>query len=106
MIRSSTIRNGFPEVSINIPHVTVIGTDSFDEFMRENNLWNDALSNKSNKQINNIFITSSYDIDIQTAGMKCMRAMQKLARSLALRHTLLRMRPPRQKAKNVVQFDY
>jgi hypothetical protein len=36
MIRSSTIRNGFPEVSINIPHVTVIGTDSFDEFMREN----------------------------------------------------------------------
>ena len=60
MIRSSTIRNGFPEVSINIPHVTVIGTDSFDEFMRENNLWNDALSNKSNKQINNIFIKSNF----------------------------------------------
>ena len=33
-------------------------TRTFDEFMRENNLWNDALSNKSNKQINNIFIKS------------------------------------------------
>ena len=28
--------------------------------MRENNLWNDALSNKSNKQINNIFIKSNF----------------------------------------------
>ena len=59
MIRSSTIRDDYPEVNINIPHVAVIGTDSFDEFMRENNLWNDAVSNISNKQINNIFIKSS-----------------------------------------------
>jgi len=61
MIRSSSIRKSYPEVKINIPHVAVIGTDSFDEFMRENNLWNDALSNKSNKQINNRFIKSTFN---------------------------------------------
>ena len=61
MIRSSSIRKSYPDVIINIPHVAVIGTDSFDEFMRENNLWNDALSNKSNKQINNRFIKSTFN---------------------------------------------
>ena len=61
MIRSSSIRKSYPEVIINIPHVAVIGTDSFDEFMRENNLWDDALSNKSNKQINNRFIKSTFN---------------------------------------------
>ena len=61
MIRSSSIRKSYPEVKINIPHVAVIGTDSFDEFMRENNLWNDALSNKSNKQINNRFLKSTFN---------------------------------------------
>jgi len=61
MIRSSSIRKSYPEVIINIPHVAVIGTDSFDDFMRENNLWDDALSNKSNKQINNRFIKSTFN---------------------------------------------
>ena len=61
MIRSSSIRKSYPEVKINIPHIAVIGTESFDEFMRENNLWNDALSNKSNKQINNRFIKSTFN---------------------------------------------
>ena len=61
MIRSSNLRKRYPEVNINIPHVAVIGTDSFDQFMRENNLWNNALSDKSNKQINNLFIKSSFN---------------------------------------------
>lgn len=61
MIRSSSIRKSYPEVIINIPHVAVLGTDSFDDFMRENNLWDDALSNKSNKQINNRFIKSTFN---------------------------------------------
>ncbi|MBS00792.1 MAG: histidine kinase [Candidatus Marinimicrobia bacterium] len=61
MIRSSNLRKRYPEVNINIPHVAVIGTDSFDQFMRENNLWNKALSDKSNKQINNLFIKSSFN---------------------------------------------
>ncbi|MEC9106441.1 MAG: PEP/pyruvate-binding domain-containing protein [Candidatus Neomarinimicrobiota bacterium] len=61
MIRSSNLRKRYPEVNINIPQVAVIGTDSFDQFMRENNLWNNALSDKSNKQINNLFIKSSFN---------------------------------------------
>ena len=61
MIRSSNLRKRYPEININIPHVAVIGTDSFDQFMRENNLWNNALSDKSNKQINNLFIKSSFN---------------------------------------------
>ena len=61
MIRSSNLRKRYPELNINIPHVAVIGTDSFDQFMRENNLWNNALSDKSNKQINNLFIKSSFN---------------------------------------------
>ena len=61
MIRSSNLRKRYPEVNINIPHVAVIGTDSFDQFMRENNLWNNALSDKSNKQVNNLFIKSSFN---------------------------------------------
>ena len=61
MIRSSNLRKRYPELNINIPHVAVIGTDSFDQFMKENNLWNNALSDKSNKQINNLFIKSSFN---------------------------------------------
>ncbi|GIS72590.1 MAG: hypothetical protein CM1200mP10_21670 [Candidatus Neomarinimicrobiota bacterium] len=53
MIRLTDFRARYNGTEINIPHTAVIGTDSFDEFMKENNLWADALSKKKTKKYQN-----------------------------------------------------
>ncbi len=50
------IHQKFPDVVIRIPHVTVIGTDMFDEFMRMNKLWQVALEAEDNDQILGYFL--------------------------------------------------
>ena len=39
-----------------VPKVVVVGTDEFDRFMNDNNLWETALSLDDNKDIENIFL--------------------------------------------------
>lgn len=55
MLAESGIPEKYPQVHIQIPKVTVIGTDEFDRFMDENNLWEKALSGKSNASIISAF---------------------------------------------------
>ncbi|MFC1550644.1 PEP/pyruvate-binding domain-containing protein [Candidatus Neomarinimicrobiota bacterium] len=56
IIHSSDIAEKFKNVKIRIPNVMVIGTDEFDTFMKENKLWKNALSLKSNKSIIKLFL--------------------------------------------------
>ena len=56
MIRNSAINEKFPEVTIRIPKVAVIGTDEFDVFMEKNELWDPMLSLMDTEEINNLFI--------------------------------------------------
>jgi CheY-like chemotaxis protein len=49
----------FPNVEIAIPRTVVIGTDMFDDFLRENNLLAFAVENNSDNHIVNRFIKAS-----------------------------------------------
>jgi hypothetical protein len=67
MIRLSDFRDRYDGIEINIPHAVVIGTDSFDEFMKQNNLWSDALSKKTNKQISKLFLNSNINEELKNS---------------------------------------
>ena len=49
----------FPQITIAIPRTVVIGTDVFDDFIKENDLLNFAVENHSDNQIINRFINAS-----------------------------------------------
>ena len=67
MIRLSDFRARYDGTEINIPHTAVVGTDSFDEFMKENNLWADALSKKTNKEISKLFLNSNISNELKNS---------------------------------------
>ncbi len=56
IIKKQKLFNAFPDVLITIPRTVVLGTDIFDEFMDNNNLYPVALSDKSDEEILNHFL--------------------------------------------------
>ncbi len=64
MIKYSKITNKFSSIKIRIPKSAVIGTDEFDRFMKDNKLWDIALSNISDKKLLNSFLNSRISIDL------------------------------------------
>ncbi len=56
LIKRNRLTDKFEDVEISIPRTVVLGTDIFDEFMEENNLYNIALSDSSDKEILSVFI--------------------------------------------------
>ena len=46
----------YPEVTLRVPKVAVVGTDEFDIFMDGNKLWETALSLESNKDLEAVFL--------------------------------------------------
>ena len=58
LIQRNRLTDKYDGVTISIPRTVVIGTDVFDEFMEENNLYEIALSNRSDKEILDIFVAS------------------------------------------------
>jgi len=60
LIKRNRLYNHFDGVEITIPRTIVIGTDIFDEFMENNNLYEIALSNSfSDQEILNRFVNAS-----------------------------------------------
>ncbi len=55
LLNSFMIKDEFPNVNIEIPKTIVIGTDEYDKFMEENNLYEFALSDVSDKEIKRKF---------------------------------------------------
>ncbi|MCK9203147.1 MAG: phosphoenolpyruvate synthase [Bacteroidales bacterium] len=51
LIKRNRLTDLFEDVVISIPRTVVLGTDIFDEFMEENNLYEIALSDRSDKDI-------------------------------------------------------
>lgn len=51
-------RKEFPEVDIQIPETVVIGTDEFDQFMRENNLYEYVAQEHTDQEIKGRFLES------------------------------------------------
>lgn len=58
IIKKNKIYNKFPDVIITIPRTVVLGTDVFDEFMDNNNLYSIAMSDMSDEDILARFISS------------------------------------------------
>tara|TARA_X000000950_G_scaffold80384_1_gene101089 strand:+ start:1027 stop:4005 length:2979 start_codon:yes stop_codon:yes gene_type:complete len=64
MINYSNIKNKFSNFKICIPKSAVIGTNEFDRFMKDNELWDIALSNISDTKLQNYFLKSRISIDL------------------------------------------
>jgi len=58
IIKNNKLYNKFPDVLITIPRTVVLGTDIFDEFMDQNNLYSIALSDLSDDEILNRFVNA------------------------------------------------
>ncbi|MBE0648261.1 MAG: phosphoenolpyruvate synthase [Bacteroidales bacterium] len=58
LIKRNRLTDKYNSVTISIPRTVVIGTDVFDEFMEENNLYEVALSNHSDNEILDHFVAS------------------------------------------------
>ncbi|OLS32769.1 MAG: hypothetical protein HeimAB125_05440 [Candidatus Heimdallarchaeota archaeon AB_125] len=56
LLNSFMIKDEFPTINIEIPKTIVIGTDEHDTFMEDNNLYEIALSNTSDKKIKRSFV--------------------------------------------------
>ncbi|MFQ6612247.1 MAG: PEP/pyruvate-binding domain-containing protein [Fidelibacterota bacterium] len=65
MLDESGIRRKFPDVQIRIPRVAVIGTDEFDRFMNDNNLWEIALTSKRNSTITKAFLKAELSKEVK-----------------------------------------
>ena len=58
IIKNNKLFNRFHDVVITIPRTVVLSTDIFDEFMEQNNLYNVALSDLTDNEILNRFISA------------------------------------------------
>jgi hypothetical protein len=58
MIKRNYLIDRFKNILITIPRTVVLGTDVFDEFMEENRLYDIALSNSSDREILEAFVSA------------------------------------------------
>ena len=65
MINTSGIREEFENCSIRVPRCAIIGTDEFDRFMKDNDLWEIAITETNNKKLEKVFVTARLSIDIK-----------------------------------------
>jgi len=59
LIETTDLTEKFPEITIRIPNIVVVGTDEFDEFMRNNDLWNYVFEGKDFKKLSQKFLLSN-----------------------------------------------
>jgi len=65
MIKEANIHEDFPQIKIRIPKTAVIGTDEFDQFMKDNHLWEKTLKAKSDKVVLKYFLKSDLSVDLR-----------------------------------------
>ncbi len=65
ILNSFMVESEFEDVSIEIPRTIVIGTDEYDKFMEENNLYEFALSKNSDDAIRKRFVEAKLSKSIQ-----------------------------------------
>ena len=64
MINHSGIKKRFNDIDIRIPKCAVIGTNEFDQFMKDNNLWEMSLLKSNDKKIEKSFMRAHLSIDL------------------------------------------
>ena len=67
LLKDAKLDKKYPEISIRVPKVAVIGTDEFDVFMDSNDLWKIAFDeNKSDRSISNAFLKGKLSKSLQS----------------------------------------
>jgi len=64
IIHESVDKDSFPDVEISIPRMTVIASDVFDKFIKQNNLTEIAYSDQSDTRIANAFQKADLPVEI------------------------------------------
>ena len=64
MIKYSEIQNEFKDTVIRVPHCAVIGTNEFDFFMKDNQLWKIALEYSDYEKLEQKFINARLSVDL------------------------------------------
>lgn len=64
LLKNLKLSKKFTNTIIRVPEFSVIGTDEFDRFMKDNNLWEKALSIKDDKELEKIFKRGKLSIDL------------------------------------------
>ena len=64
MLKDAKLEEQFPDINISIPKIAVIGTDAFDRFMAENDLWEHGLHTEKNENVKQAFATASLQEDL------------------------------------------
>ena len=64
IINDPDLFRDFKDFEVSIPITAVIGTDEFDQFMKDNNLWEKALSNNNDSDLEELFIKSHLSLDL------------------------------------------
>jgi len=67
MIYSYVVENRFERTKVRVPPTVVIGTDVFDQFMLDNNLWDTALMSADDKEIERGFLAGQFSYDVVNA---------------------------------------
>lgn len=66
LITQYNLSDKFPHIDIRIPKVFVIGTDEFDCYMKDNNLYEKVSTAKSNKEIKSFFLSAKLSKNLTT----------------------------------------
>ncbi len=64
MINNSGIKSKFKDINIRVPKCAVIGTNEFDQFMKDNQLWEIALLGTDDKKLEKVFMKARLSIDL------------------------------------------
>ena len=64
MINISGIKSKFKDINIRVPKCAVIGTNEFDQFMKDNQLWEIALLGTDDKKLEKTFMKARLSIDL------------------------------------------
>lgn len=67
LLNESSIQNDFPDIKIHIPRSYVIATTEFDRFIAENELWDKAISARTNQQVDKLFLKAKLSEEVQNA---------------------------------------
>jgi hypothetical protein len=86
MIHSYLLQNRFDGIKVSVPSAVVIGTDVYEQFMLENNLWDVALTSGDDHDIERRFLDSSFPAEV----VEWLRELLELMRyPLAVRSSSL-----------------
>lgn len=64
MINNSGIISKFKDINIRVPKCAVIGTNEFDQFMKDNQLWEISLLGTDDKKLEKTFMKARLSIDL------------------------------------------